>query len=47
VGYTAGGTFEGGVSISTPSVAGRDRAGVVLYGILLGVYGTGWFIGLA
>jgi hypothetical protein len=47
VGCATRGTLEGGVDTSTPGVAGRDRAGVVPCGILLGTYGIGWFVSFA
>jgi hypothetical protein len=47
VGCTAGSISEGGVDTSTTSIAGRDRAGVVLHGMMLGTCGTGWFLSFA
>jgi hypothetical protein len=44
VGYTTGGILERGVNTSPPSIAGRDGAEVVMYGILLGAYSTGWIV---
>jgi hypothetical protein len=44
VGCATGGILERGVNTSTPSVAGRDRVEVVICGMLLGIYSTGWFV---
>jgi hypothetical protein len=40
----AGGILERGVNASTPSRADRDRAEVVICGMLLGTHSTGWFV---
>jgi hypothetical protein len=44
VGYAAGGILERGVNASTPGVVGRDGAGVVTCGVLLGAHSIGWFV---
>jgi hypothetical protein len=44
VGCTVGGTLKRGVNISTPGMAGRDGAEVVICGMLLGAHSTGWFV---
>jgi hypothetical protein len=44
VGCATGGILERRVDTSTPGTAGRDRAEVVAYGMLLGTHSTGWFV---
>jgi intracellular sulfur oxidation DsrE/DsrF family protein len=44
VGYAIGSILERGVNAGTPSMAGRDGVEVVICGISLGTYSTGWFV---